>query len=271
MPDLTHSDPEPLPSRLEPLRLQLQEAVDGYWSKATYAIAVTDLQTGETVGVNEGRPQVSGCVLNLFVILSAVLDVQEGLYGLEVVDSLIRQTLWASNAITAHELYAITADGEGVVEGVAKVAALMQRLGMTSSIADHPPAYPGETRGVDERNWVTAADVNRALAQLWRGHLLDEEHRAYLLEAMTRVKPGLNYLVAATPGEATVSHKNGYLVEYGGWVDNDTGIVRFTRDGQEYAYAVTFLAMDLEGPYSDVPLGQQLVKLAWEHLSAQYQ
>ena len=254
---------------LEPLRLQLAAAIDAYTVPGNYAVAVTDLRTGETVSVNGIRPQISGCILNIFVLLSTMYDVQLGLRELSEIDALVTETLLVSDAGTARELYAIGGDGD-VLAGLARVDALLRKLGMTASILDHPPGYPEETRGLDANNWVTAEDMNRGLALLYGGGLLVEPYRSYLLDAMTHVAPELNYLLGSN-ADATVSHKNGYLFEDGnGWVDNDAGIVRFVRDGVERAYAITFLAMDVDEVGADVPLGQQLVRLAWEHFSSAY-
>jgi hypothetical protein len=247
----------------------LQATVDAYTgAPGRFAIAVTDLQTGHTVGAYDDRPQLSGCVMNFFVILQAVKDVQEGRYPLERVDSLIRATIWSSNATTARELYRIVGDGDAVV-GVQRVANLHDELGLPEVIIDHPPAYT-DSIGVDANNWITADAVNRALSAVWNGYVLDEAHRAYLLEAMSSVKPGLNYLVAHVPGAATVSHKNGFFPSSIGYIDNDAGIVHVEHAGGTYAYAVTFLSEAVPYKYGDLALGQKLMTLAWDYFASVY-
>ncbi|MGK2964432.1 MAG: hypothetical protein ACSLFM_02370, partial [Tepidiformaceae bacterium] len=66
-------EPEPTPVPIDPglvaLEEQLRATVDGYWVEGNYSFAVTDLQTGQTVGVNLDQQQLSGCVMNLFIIL----------------------------------------------------------------------------------------------------------------------------------------------------------------------------------------------------------
>jgi hypothetical protein len=207
--------------------------------------------------------------MNLFVILQAVIDVQDGRYPLETVDALIRATIWSSNATTARELYGIVGDGD-TVAGVARVAALLDTLALPEMVIDHPPAYLAESLGIDINNWLTAAAVNRALVQLYNGDILDEQHTAYLLEAMTGVKPGLNYLVAYTPGEATVSHKNGFFYGSNGYVDNDAGIVQFERNGKTYAYALTLLSQGVPVKYNDIPLANHVSTLAWDYFTGTY-
>ena len=248
---------------------ELADAVAPYDGSTRYAIAVTDLQTGYTVGANQGRQQLSGCVMNIFVILQALLDVEDGRYPLSTVDTLIRATTWSSNATTARELYRIAGDGD-TTEGVRRVAALHDALGLDEVVLDHPPAYTSDSLGIDLNNWLTAEAVNSVLARVWRGEILSEESRAYLLEVMADVKPGLNYLTAYVPGPATVSHKNGFFWSDVGYIDNDAGIVQVSGPGGDYAYIVTFLAEGTPYKYADLPLGQQLMRMAWDYFAETY-
>jgi hypothetical protein len=87
---------------------------------------------------------------------------------------------------------------------------------------------------------------------------------------MQDVMPSLNYILAYNP-RGRVSHKNGWLYEDGGWVDNDAGIVRFTSNGTEYAYAFTFMSQDVESFKAEVPLGRQLARIASDWFHATYQ
>ncbi len=111
--------------------------------------------------------------------------------------------------------------------------------------------------------------MNRALAALWAGEVVEGEMRDYLLEVLGDVKPGLNYLSAAVP-EGTVSHKNGFFIASNGYVDNDVGIIRLQRGDKEYAYAFSFLSEQVPSEYGDVILGQQLGALAYEVMAARY-
>jgi hypothetical protein len=260
-------EPETDPALLA-LRDRMQLAVDGYWVDGNFAVAVTDLQTGQTISVHGERQQVAGCIWNLSVIIRTLKDVEEGRYPLEDVEGLIRQTLWASDASSALRLYAKAGDGDHVT-GVQRVLDVARGLGLTASIIDHPPAFPEYSLGISEPNLVTAEEVNLVLEALYEERLLNAEWTAWLLDAMTRVKPGLNYLTAYGTG-GVVSHKNGFLPDGSTWVDNDAGIVRFERGGQEYAYAITFLSEGVDTKYADIPLGQQLSVMVWEHFDATY-
>ena len=243
--------------------------IEGFGQPGVFAVAVTDLQTGHTVGAGLDRVQPAGCITNLFVIIAALRDVDADRYPLSDVDAIIRQTIWASDASAAYSLYRVVGGGD-VVAGVRVVSELMRTtLGMESSLIDHPPAFVADSIGVSDTNYVTARDVNHALAQLYRGEVLSAEVTAYLLEAMTHVKPGLNYLTAVVPPPAVVSHKNGFFWDTAGYVDNDTSILRFGPDLQ-HGYALTFLSAAVPVKYADIPLGQQLVLEAWSYFAAAY-
>jgi beta-lactamase class A len=250
------------------LQQAMQAAVDAYWAPGVYAFAVTDLQTGETVGVRGGERQMSGCSMNLFVLFQVAADVEAGRYPLETVDALVRATTWSSNAKTARDLYVIAGSGDGA-EGVRRVEALIRSLRLDDVLIDHPPAFHEYSLGIDYNNFVTAESMNRALAALWAGEVVEGEMRDYLLEVLGEVKPGLNYLTAVVP-EGSVSHKNGFFYGSNGYVDNDSGIVRLQRGDKEYAYAVTFLSQQVPSEYGDVTLGQQLGALAYAVMAARY-
>ncbi len=207
--------------------------------------------------------------MNLFAISPALRDVQAGFYPLGDVDALIRRTIFASDAVTGRALYAKLGGGD-VVAGVGRVRELQREvIGMQSTSLDHPPAFPEESLGLSANNVITADDVDLALSALYHGQLLGPMLTAWLIDAMIGVKPGLNYLTAALPPEATVSHKNGFVPLWDGYVDNDVAIVRFGPRLQ-YAYAVSFFSERVPVQYADIPLAQLLVRTTWEHFSATY-
>ena len=251
------------------LQEEMQAVVDGYWVNGNFAVAISDLQSGQTISVYGDRTQVAGCIWNLSVIIVALRDVQAGRYPLSDVEAIIRQTIWASDASAALKLYRIVGDGD-YTGGVQRVLDLARDgMALVVSVIDHPPAFTDFSLDISDTNLITANEVNQLLSALYHGELLNSEWTAWLLDAMTRVKPGLNYLTAFGTG-GKVSHKNGFLPENGTWVDNDAGIVRFERGGQEYAYAITFLSEGVPAKYADIPLGQRLSQLAWSHFDAAY-
>ena len=262
--------PTPTPAKdagLLALREQLAAAIDE--SGINAAVAVTDLQTGESTDVNGEQPRHAGCTLNWFVLLSNVIDVQEGRYSESEVDNLISRTLWGSNPVTARDLL-IQTGGGSIEGGVLKVRRLLSQLGLTHSVFDHPPGYSEQYTTDGSLNTVTANDMNRALAAFYQGEVVDEQRRDYLLEKMTNVKPGLQYLLPAGVGDARVSHKNGFTWMPGGWVDNDIGIVVFDSGGGPRAYAISFYSQDVPWEYADVPLGQTVSRLVWQYFVDKY-
>ncbi|MBF6598905.1 MAG: serine hydrolase [Dehalococcoidia bacterium] len=234
------------------------------------AAAITDLRTGETIDVNGARNRLPGCTINLFALLRTTLDLQAGRYPEPAAGDLIARTIYGSNPVTSRELVKDYIGGGDVVRGMQQVNALLQSLGMTSTLMDHPPAYPEESQagGIDNR--ITALDVNRGLKALWDGRVLLPGWRDYMLAKMEGVKPGLNYLIPAGVGPGVnVSHKNGFLYSEG-WADNDIGIVWFERGGQRYGYAISFFTQGVSTKYADIGLGQRISSLAYQWFAARY-
>ena len=258
----------PAPSaEMEALRVSIAAQVAS-WSFET-AVAVTDLQTGETISVNGARPQLTGCSINLFVLMQAVIDVENGLYTEARVGNLISATVYGSNPVTARDLLFIAGDGN-LVAAMERVNDLLGRLGLTDTFYDHPPAYWPEPSLRSLSNLTTALDMNRALVGLWQGKVMSIASRDYLFDKLTEVKLGLNYLIPAGVTDGVVGHKNGFFWLPEGYIDNDSGIVTFVRGGQTYAYALTFLTQAVPTKYGDIPLGQAISSLVWEHFSSAY-
>ena len=251
--------------------LALQSSLEQHIAAADFdaAVAVTDLQTGETISVNGSRQQYTGCTINLFALMQAVRDVENGLYPESYVGDLIAATIYGSNPVTAREVLLISGDGD-LIAAMNKVNGLIEELGLTDTFYDHPPAYWPTPSLRNMSNLTTALDINRALTGLWQGAVMPIEWRDYLFDKMTGVKPGLNYLIPAGVSGGTVGHKNGFYWLPEGWIDNDAGIVTFTRGGRSYAYAVTFLTQDVPTKYEDIPLGQTVSSLVWDYFSTQY-
>lgn len=249
------------------LQKRLRDEIEA--SGINAAVAVTDLQTGETIDVRGSDVRLPGCTINFFVLLSVVMDLQTGLYSETEVGNLIASTVWSSNPVTGRRLLLKTGGGS-LPAGVLKVNHLLRSLGADASLYDHPPGYSDHSSEAERSNALTANDMNRALAHFYLGGVVGTEWRDYLLDKLTGVKPGLQYLIPAGTSGATVAHKNGFTWGPGGWVDNDAGIVWFDRDGTRYAYAVSFFAEDIPSKYADVPLGQSISRLAWEYFQGQY-
>ncbi|MBT5774339.1 MAG: hypothetical protein HOH95_08180, partial [Dehalococcoidia bacterium] len=292
-PILAAPEPEPTPAPLSiapatPMS-DLQATLSAIYARnsaeGNYAFAVTDLQTGETVGINLTQAHYTGCTVSFFALLQGTIDVQDGRLEEPRVGELISKIVWSSSAYGARQLYGVLGtiaperiwtneqfdeDGSDIVSGVGRVATLIDALELDDTILDHPPAYGSESLGISSNNWTTVTDMNRGLAAFYGSDLLTQEWRDYLLEKMTAVKPGLNYLTSIGP-DVPVSHKNGFFPTSAGWyVDNDIGIVRFERDGEQYAYAVSFFSQHVPNKYDDLPLGQGLSAATWRFFQERY-
>lgn len=250
------------------LQAELRRLIETTKVAGEYAVAVTDLQTGETISVNGDRPQLAACSVNLLMLTQAMLDLQSGRVREEQVGTLMARTIYASNAVTAHSLYGVLGNGD-VLRGLRRVTTLINRLGMEDTVLDHPPGFSRESLGLDRNNWMTALDMNRALQAIWEGPILETRWRDDFLERLELVKPGLNYLTAIVPAE--VSHKNGFFqASDRTYVDNDAAIVRFTHEGKEYAYAISIFSQWVPKKYADIPLSQSIVNTTWLFFQARY-
>jgi hypothetical protein len=251
---------------LQGLRDRLAAAIDD--SRINAAVAVTDLQTGESIDVKGDDTRHAGCTANWFVLLSNVIDLQAGLYPESDVGDLIARTIYGSNPITARVLLIKT--GGSVPGGVFKINDLLARLGLRNTVYDHPPAFADEFSLQGWPNVITANDANRALASFYHGAIVNYQWRDYLLEKMTGVKPGLQYLIPAGVGNGRVSHKNGFSWVAGGWIDNDIGIVTFDSSGGPRAYAISFYSQDVSVQYADIPVGQRVSGMVWQYFRNRY-
>jgi hypothetical protein len=297
-----HTTQAEAPATPADLQASLQNAIDA--SGFDIAIAVTDLQTGETIGVREFEPRLTGCTINVMVLIQATLDMQAGLLSREQVDWTLREVIRWSEPHRSKQLVELIGAGD-LQTGAARVRELIASLGLSTAVFDHPPAYDGDSLALlpptpvalppqhllegQEYGWyereilewvppehvpdnlISAVDMNTVLAALWRGEILNPEWTQYLLGAMTGVSGGLQYLLGSSGGgSAVVSHKNGYYWTPDGWTDNDVGIVRFKVAGVEHAYAVSYYAAQLDAELGDVGIGQRLMSIIWNYFRQKY-
>ena len=247
------------------LRSRWQSHIDRY-PYVQSAIAVTDLQTGFGAHVNGFNVQQPGCTVNLAVVICAVQDIQAGVYPEAELRTKIQNTISYSNPVLAHDLLVSAGRGD-VRAGIERVQALFDSLGLRDTLFHHPPAYFQGDLLTGTRNATTASDMTKMLAALWNGQLLDAEWTQYVLDRMTRVWSGLNYLIAAgvpEKPEIKVGHKNGWFRDFGLYVDNDIGIVWEDTERERYAYAIALLFEKVPGLESEW-LGRTLSRETWEY------
>lgn len=255
---------------LQALEREIGERVAAYHLDGNYAVAVTDLQTGETIEVGGHRQQLAGCSINFFVMLQATIEQTQGRLTSDQIDTLVHTTVRYSDPAAARSLYELVGDGE-LLPGIRETRSLIGQLGLRDTQLDHAPLYLSAASVARADNFLTASDANQALAMLWWGQILPEQQRDALLDTMADVKPGLNYLTGYGTG-GTVSHKNGFFpVPAGGWwVDNDIGIVRFERNGETYAYAISFLSERVHEKYGSLSLFRPISELVWDYFDRTY-
>lgn len=255
-------------STLAELQAQWRSEIGG--SPFDTAISAADLQTGQTGGVNGDQIRYPGCTLNLFILMSVIRDVQEGRYPEWEVGDAISYTIRHSSAARARQLLLKTGGGD-VARGIDKVNELIHSLGLTNTLFDHPPGYWEVDSQHDRENTTTANEMRAALMALWHDRVLEHRWTDYLLDKMTQVKPGLNYLIAGgVPVSAgrRVSHKNGFLWHPAArWVDNDVGVVwQATGPAARRGYAITMFFQNVPVEYGNIWLGQRLSWLTWRAL-----
>ena len=255
------------------LRAQLSEEIELH--SFLTAISVTDLQTGESIDVEGNEVRWPGCVHNLFPIISVVRDLKEGLYEESDVGADISYTIENSDAETGRDLLIKTGMGDPL-SGIDKVNALIDSLGLETTLYDHAPGYYwSESRYHNAANVSTTNEMNRVVTALWNNSILDYEWTVYLLNKMTEVRPGLNHLLAAPAWKgsgARVGHKNGFFFhpKDEGWIDNDCGIVWRVTNRGSYAYAATLFFQEVPERLGDLALGQTLSWLVWNFFERRY-
>lgn len=231
------------------------------------ALAVTDLQTGETISINGARPQLAACTNKIYIMIAVAQDIGAGLYTHDDIAYLVERAMGPSSTPEARELIRIVGGGD-IGAGIHRINGIMQELGATSSIMAHPPAYPWEEYGYGGENLLTSEDLNRTLGKLYRGDVLSPEMTDYVLWSMTIATPFLNgSLGGPLPSDTTLYHKIGALYEPNEtW--NDAGIVVFQRDGQQYAYAISYLGTgDGDSYHVSYDHGYQLSEIVWQAFS----
>jgi beta-lactamase class A len=257
---------------MDDLQDQLAPLVNG-WAGLN-AVSVTDLQTGRTIGVNGDRPQMSACTIKIFIMMAVAQDIEAGKYTHDDIAGLVQSAMGPSNTWPARELIKRVGNGS-VGDGIHRINAIMWDLGMHDSILTHPPDYPHEEYGYKKshgitENLLTTDDLNLALGKLWRREALSAWATDYVLWSMTLAIPGQQYsLGGGIPEEATLYHKIGLLYAPDNtW--NDAGIVTFERNGQHYAYAISYMGSHVPDWHDAYYHGADVSWLAWQAFSAAY-
>ena len=230
------------------------------------AVAVTDLQTGETISVGGNDVHKTGCTINLFALLATVGEFEAGRGDPASVAYNIRVGIGGSYPPQVKQfLQKVFPSYEA---GVARAQEMMRSWGMVVSKFHQVPYYPTGT----QINALTALETNLALAKLYRGEMFSPEWTTYTLAKLREVNAGLNYILPGRlPSSASVAHKIGYYSDRDGWVNNDAGIVTFTgSDGGQKAYAITYFSQKARTEYTGYSFGARLSRIAWDWFDEKY-
>ena len=230
------------------------------------AIAVTDLQTGETISVGGNVSHRTGCTINMFALLAVVGEFEAGRADPQSVAYNINSGIGGSYPPEVKR-FLQTVFGSHQ-SGVERAREMMGSWGMEASLFDHVPYYGDGT----QNNLLTAQETSALLTKLYRGELFNPEWTQYTLERLRNIAGYLNYMLPGQlPASATVAHKIGYYWDSDGWVNNDAGIVTFTgSDGQEIAYAITYLSEEASTEYIGYSFGARLSGIVWDWFEAKY-
>ena len=237
---------------------------------ADIAVAVLDLQSGEGVAVDGDERHLAGCTIKLFPALKSLYDVREGTRQFDdTLDYLVQRTVRISNNADSHYLIDLV--------GVPETNAFMTGVvGTSGSIITHAPGYFGENalHGLEEEeNYLTANDLVRAFAKLYRGELTTPELTSRLLDVMTQswltpAEYGV-ILYQTAPPQARVAHKIGYVgPPENAW--NDAGLVMLDRPEGTVAYAVAILTQYNQAYGDGPPTARQVAERVFQHFNETY-
>ncbi len=229
-------------------------------------VAVTDLQTGETLSINGNSLHRTGCTINLFALLAATDLFQSGVADPGDVWYSVRTGIGSSYPPEVKWLMETLFGSHEA--GVARAQELMRAWGLQTAVFDHVPYYGDGS----QNNYLTALEANLTLSKLYRGELFDPDWTAYALNRLRDVDYNLNYMLPGwLPAEADVAHKIGYHWDDDGWVNNDAGIVTFSAgDGQTRAYTISYFSQKASTESIGNYLGARLSAVTWNHFATTY-
>ena len=252
------------------LRDQLEASIAAYNGQVggiEVAIAVTDLQTGETISVEGNRAQRTGCTINMFALLAITKAFEAGQGDPSWVTYSVESGIGGSFPPDVKNF--LTTVYGNYDAGLQAARQMMADWGMEVADFDHVPYYGTEPY---KPNILTALETNDVLTRLWRRELFTPEWTDYAIGVLRNIRYYVNYILPGQlPPAATVAHKIGYYWDYDGWVNNDAGIVTFTgADGQEKAYAITYMSQKARTEQIGYSFGAKLSRDVWDWFAVKY-
>jgi hypothetical protein len=239
------------------LKDQLTATISDYETRVgiDVGLAVTDLQTGETISINGNVLHKTGCVINMFGLFAAVDEFQSGNASPSGLEYSIKKGIGGSyppevkNFLQA--IYGYYPDG------VAHARELMSGWGMKLAWYDHIPYYGGDN---PPANILTPLESTGILTRLWNDQLFNEQWTDYTISVLRDSYAYADYILPKyLPWYVTVGHKIGYYWDYDGWVNNDVGIVSWAGpDGSTKAYAISYFSQNAPSEAAGYTFGQRL-------------
>ena len=252
------------------LRDQLGASITDYQAQVgtiDVSLAVTDLQTGETISIGGNAAKRTGCTINMFALFAIVDRFQDGEGDPASVSANVASGIGGS---FPPEVRRFLEKVYGSYDaGLSRAQEMMADWGMEVADFDHVPYYGGSDPAP---NILTPLETNDILVRLWRGELFDEEWTEYTLTKLREIASYVNYMLPGQlPASATVAHKIGYYWDFDGWVNNDAGIVTFAgADGEERAYAITYMSEKAPTERIGYSFGAKLSRDVWDWFAAKY-
>lgn len=252
------------------LKDQLAATITDYETRVgiDVGLAVTDLQTGETISINGNVVHKTGCVINMFGLFAAVDEFQAGNASPSGLGYSIKKGIGGSyppevkNFLEA--IYGYYPDG------VVHARELMNEWGMKMAWYDHIPYYGGSDS--PPANLLTPLETNRIFGRLWNDELFDEPWTNYTISVLRDSYAYADYILPKyLPWYVNVGHKIGYYWDYDGWVNNDVGIVSWpSADGSTKAYAISYFSQYAPSEAAGYTFGQRVSLDAYNFMAGRY-
>lgn len=265
LPEIVNADPEMLA-----LKAKLEQEIADYSAMVggiDVAIAVTDIQTAQTISVGGNDLHKTGCTINMFALFAAVDRFQAGLASPSGLWYSINKGIGGSYPPEVRRFLDVVYGSHTL--GVQRSREMMSGWGMQASFFDHVPYYGGANPAP---NILTALELNDVLNKLYHGQLFNAEWTGYTIDVLTNIHSYVQYILPKNlPATAKVAHKIGYYWDYDGWVNNDAGIVMFTgSDGKPKAYIISYLSQGARSEYIGYSFGARLSRIVWDGIAPKY-
>jgi beta-lactamase class A len=226
-------------TRMAAIRTMVESSLAG--RNGTWSVYVEDLESGETVSVNE-QPMVAASEIKLYVMLTVYDRLNAGTLndGGRDIASLVNQMITVSSNEATNQLVLIIGDGT-MATGMQRVTDTAARYGFGSSRQLRSLSDTG-TDGSGAENWTSAADCGAFLSGLYHGKLVSGEASTTMLSMLSgqtrRAK-----IPAGVPEGIQVANKTGELPG----VENDAAIIwGRAADGSSRDYALVVMASGID-------------------------